>query len=113
MQIHEPETVKVDGNDLTASFIVNTGWDDLPDPVQRKIRMCLLDNVGATLAGTLTRVSRITAEYAAQAWAGDQATILLHGKRATAVGAAFANAWAANGIDVDDCALHTKGHPGA
>jgi 2-methylcitrate dehydratase PrpD len=75
--------------------------------------MCLLDNVGATLAGTRTRVSRITAEYAAQAWSGDQATILLHGKRATAVGAAFANAWAANGIDVDDGAQYAYGHAGA
>jgi 2-methylcitrate dehydratase PrpD len=47
-----------------------------------------------------------------ETWPGDEATILLHGKRASAIGAAFANGYAANGIDIDDCALYTKGHPG-
>jgi 2-methylcitrate dehydratase PrpD len=76
-------------------------------------RMALLDTLGATLVGTLTPVSRITTEYATETWPGVEATILLHGKRASAVGAAFANGYAANGVDIDDCALYTKGHPGA
>jgi 2-methylcitrate dehydratase PrpD len=33
--------------------------------------------------------------------------------RARAAGAAFANAWAANALDVDDDAIFTRGHPGA
>ncbi len=103
----------MDGNDLAARFIVDLTWEALPEPVRRKARMCLLDNLGATVAGTVTRVSQITAGYAAQAWAGDQATILLHGRRATAVGAAFANAWAANGIDIDDGIQYAYGHAGA
>jgi 2-methylcitrate dehydratase PrpD len=103
----------MNGNDLVASFIRNTRWEALPDAVRRKARMCLMDNVGATLAGTLTRVSHITAEYAAEAWRGDQATILLRGKRSIPAGAAFANAWAANGIDVDDGAQYAYGHAGA
>ncbi len=103
----------MDGNDLTAGFVAHTRWDVLPDAVKRKVRMCLVDNVGATLAGTRTKVSKITAEYAAQAWMGDQATIVLHGKRSTAAGAAFANAWTANGIDIDDGAQYAYGHAGA
>jgi 2-methylcitrate dehydratase PrpD len=81
--------------------------------VQRKARLALLDILGATLAGTLTPISRITTDYAVETWPGDEATILLHGQRASAIGAAFANGYAANGIDIDDCALYTKGHPGA
>ena len=101
------------GDDLVAQFIADVTWDALPVPVQRKARLALLDILGATLVGTLTPISRITTDYAVGTWPGDEATILLHGQRASAIGAAFANGYAANGIDIDDCALYTKGHPGA
>jgi len=101
------------GNDLVAEFIADATWDTLPAPVQRKARMALLDILGATLVGTLTPISRITTNYAVETWPGDEATILLHGQRVSSIGAAFANGYAANGIDIDDCALYTKGHPGA
>jgi hypothetical protein len=32
--------------DLTAQFIANITWDKLPEPVQRKAWMCLVDNLG-------------------------------------------------------------------
>jgi len=103
----------MNGNDIVARFVRDITWEALPTAVQRVARMALLDALGATLAGTLTPVSRITAEYAAETWPGDEATILLHGRRASAIGAAFANGYAANGVDIDDCALYTRGHPGA
>ena len=102
-----------DGNDLVARFVAKTTWQTLPPPVQRKVRMTLMDTLGATLVGTRTPVSRISAAYAVDTWPGTEATLLLHGKRASAIGAAFANGYAANGVDIDDCALYTKGHPGA
>jgi len=77
-----------DGNDLVARFIAGTKWDALPEPVQRKVRMCMLDDLGATLVGILTPISRITAGYAVDTWSGDEATILLHGSKASAIGAA-------------------------
>jgi 2-methylcitrate dehydratase PrpD len=61
----------------------------------------------------LTRVSQICADYAEVTWPSDRATILLHGKSAAAVGAAFANAAAANGIDSDDGLQYAWGHGGA
>jgi 2-methylcitrate dehydratase PrpD len=99
--------------DLIAQFIVNITWEQLPETVQRKARMCLVDNFGGTLAGTLTRVSQIGADYAVTAWPGDAATILLSGKKASAIGAAFANGCASNGLDVDDSARYAYGHAGA
>jgi 2-methylcitrate dehydratase PrpD len=93
-------------------FIRELNWQELPVNVQDQARLTVLDLLGAALAGTLTPISRITADYAAGRWPGEEATILLHGRRASAVGAAFANAYAANGIDIDDCARYTKGHPG-
>jgi 2-methylcitrate dehydratase PrpD len=103
----------MDANQLTAQFITETRWEMLPAAVQEKARMCLVDNLGATLAGTLTRVSQICADYAQVTWPSDRATILLHGKSAAAVGAAFANAAAANGIDTDDGLQYAWGHGGA
>ncbi|TEU15764.1 MAG: MmgE/PrpD family protein [Anaerolineales bacterium] len=103
----------MNGNDVVSSFITHIAWEKLPPAVQRKVRMALLDTLGAAVAGTLTPVSRIAADYAVETWPSDEATILRHGQRALAVGAAFANGYAANGLDIDDCALYTRGHPGA
>jgi 2-methylcitrate dehydratase PrpD len=88
-------------------------WGTLPEAVQRRAKICLLDTLGALLGGTLTPVSRISAAYAARTWSGDEATILMHGRQARAAGAAFANACAGNGLDIDDDAIFTRGHPGA
>lgn len=99
--------------DLVSQFIAAITWERLPEEVQWKARMCLIDNLGATLAGTLTRVSQIGADYALQTWPGEQASILLRGKSASALGAAFANACASNGIDIDDSARYAYGHAGA
>ena len=115
--MNESTNERMDGNGLVADFVAGIAWGKLPPAVQRKARMALLDTLGATLAGTLTPVSQIAAEYAIATWPGDQATILRGGQRASlrslAIGAAFANGYAANGLDIDDCALYTKGHPGA
>ncbi|MBC7241024.1 MAG: MmgE/PrpD family protein [Anaerolineae bacterium] len=103
----------MDGTALVAQFIAGTRWELLPPAVQRKARLTLLDALGAALAGLQAPVARITAEFAEETWPGEQATILCSGRRASAAGAAFANGYAANAIDIDDCALYTKGHPGA
>ena len=99
-------------NDVVVSFITDASWDQFPKEVHEVVCLALLDTLGATLVGTLTPVSRITAEFAVETWPGDEATILLRGRTASPTGAAFANAYAANGIDIDDCGLYTKGHPG-
>jgi 2-methylcitrate dehydratase PrpD len=100
------------GNDAVNSFIAHVSWDQLSDDVRHVAHLGLLDTLGAALVGTLTPVSHIASEFAAETWPGDDATILLHGRRAAPPGAAFANGYAANGIDIDDCGFYTKGHPG-
>jgi len=103
----------VDGNELAAQFIRDTRWSGLPDVVQHKVKMCLVDIVAAIVAGVLTPISDIAAAYAPVAWPGDDATLLLHDTRARAAGAAFANACAANALDCDDGGAYTRGHQGA
>jgi len=102
-----------DGNRVVSEFITGITWDRLPPEAQSQARLALLDTLGAALAGTLTPVSRIATDLAIEVWPGDEATLLLRDRRASAIGAAFANGYAANGLDIDDCAIYTKGHPGA
>ncbi|MGI6686047.1 MAG: MmgE/PrpD family protein [Bacillota bacterium] len=103
----------MDGNDRVAEFIRDIKWNSLPEGVRRRAYLCLLDNLGVTLTGTMTPISRIAAKYASETWRGDAATILLHQCRASVPGAAFANACAGNALDLDDDAIFTRGHPGA
>ena len=63
------------GTHVVSDFIAGITWEQLPLAVQRKSRMALLDILGATLAGTLTSVSKITADYAAKMWPGNEAII--------------------------------------
>ncbi len=102
----------MDGNDKVAAFIREMSWETVPAAVRYRARVCLLDNLGSTLGGTLAPISRISAGYAAEAWRGDEATILGHGLRVSAAGAAFANANAGNALDIDDDQIYTRGHPG-
>ena len=103
----------MDGDSLTARFIMEIKWGDLPEAVQSKAKMCLLDNLAATISGGQAAVSRIATEFASSFMAGQQATILVQGKKASTAGAGFANASAANGLDTDDGARYAYGHAGA
>lgn len=100
------------GEQAVAEFVAGVTWEDLPAEVRRTARLALMDTLGATLAGIPAQVSRITAEFAHRVWPGEEATVLTTGRKASTVGAAFANGYAANAVDIDDCAIYTKGHPG-
>jgi 2-methylcitrate dehydratase PrpD len=103
----------MDGNRLIGEFVANVRFEALPAEAQHAGKLCFMDSLAATISGALVRISEITAGYAAQAWPGDEATIMLGGRRSTAAGAAFANACSGNGLDIDDVGRYTRGHPGA
>lgn len=96
-----------------AAFALSADWETLPDPVRRRVRVALLDLVGAAVAGSRTPVAGIAAASAARAWRGSEASILFSGLRASEPGAAFANGCLANALDIDDGYRPIKGHPGA
>lgn len=94
-------------------FVRDAEWHDLPKAVRDKASLCLLDDLAAALAGDGVPITAIAADFAAATFPGDQATMLPAGPRASVLGAAFANAVAANAVDIDDCGIWTGGHPGA
>jgi len=99
--------------DKVIQFVLETEWHNLPAEVQHQTRRCLLDALGALIAGTATPVGRLMSRLAVAQFRGDEATILVSGKRASLTGAALANGFSQNALDIDDGYRLVKGHPGA
>ena len=99
--------------DHTIDFTRNLLWGDLPVEVQHQVKRCLLDTLGALIAGSQTPVAAIMRKTAREQFGGDQATIMVSGERVSAAGAALANGFYGNALDIDDGYRPTKGHPGA
>jgi 2-methylcitrate dehydratase PrpD len=96
-----------------ARFITTVRWADLPEAVTGRAVLCLVDTVAAMLAGRPAQSARIAASLAGAWWGPGDAHLLLDGRRVAAPGAGFANAVAANAVDIDDVGIYTWGHPGA
>jgi 2-methylcitrate dehydratase PrpD len=94
-------------------FTLNARWGDLPAAVQHQAKRCLMDTLGALIAGSQTPAARIMRKTACEQFSGDQATILVSGVRVAAAGAALANGFSGNALDIDDGYRKVKGHPGA
>ena len=94
-------------------FTLKTRWDDLPDAVQHQAKRCFMDTLGAMVAGSQTPVAAIMRKTALEQFGGDQATIIVTGERVSAAGAALANGFFGNALDIDDGYRNVKGHPGA
>lgn len=100
-------------SDHAIDFTLNTRWQDLPEKVQHQAKRCLMDTLGALIAGSRTPVAEIMRKTAQEQFGGDQATILVFADRVSAVGAALANGFFGNALDIDDGYRNIKGHPGA
>jgi len=103
----------VTGDARIARYVLDTGWESLPDPVRLQARKCAVDLCGALAAGIMTKTSAILSRMATVHFGGDGATLVHGGARASLPGAALANGFAINAFDVDDGHRLIKGHPGA
>lgn len=98
--------------DRLVEFILGTSWSQIPEEAKEKSKLCLMDALGASIAGSRTRVGEIVTGFVKDFLTGDEATVILNG-RASVIGAALANGYMANALDIDDGAKYTRGHPGA
>lgn len=96
----------------TVDFIHGLAWDDVPPDVQHMAVRCLLDLCGTLIAGRTTELSRIARDAAAAVFGGDEATLLLDGRRVSAPGAAMANGMTIDAMDIHDGYRLAKGHAG-
>jgi 2-methylcitrate dehydratase PrpD len=93
-------------------FILRTTWTDLPPAVQAQTVRCLLDTLGAALAGRQTETSHIMHDFAAQNFGGRGGWLWQDGREVSPAGAALANAATIDALDIHDGHTLTKGHAG-
>jgi len=86
-----------------ADYIVKTSFDDLPEKVISRSKVCILDNLGCMLGGYRTKTGKIVANLARETGGGKQeSTVIGSGDKVSCVCAAFANSMMANALDFDD-----------
>ena len=100
-------------NEIALNFIVEAEWDTLPKNIQHQAKRCLMDTLGALIAGHNTPVADLMNDFAKEQFKGDDATILVKGNKISVAGAALVNGFANNALDIDDGYRNVKGHPGA
>jgi 2-methylcitrate dehydratase PrpD len=96
----------------TLDFIHDLTWAEVPPDVQHMVARCVLDLSATLIAGQATDLSRIARDVAASVYGGDEATLLLDGRQASAPGAALANGMTIDAIDMHDGYRPSKGHAG-
>jgi 2-methylcitrate dehydratase PrpD len=94
------------------AFIHETEFTDLPHEVRNMVPVCVLDLVGALIGGRQTRLSELIHDHASWVFGGDQATLLLDGRRCSAPGAALANGMTIDSMDIHDGFRESLGHAG-
>lgn len=99
--------------DTVLDFITQLEWSNLPDQVRHQSKRCLMDTLGALIAGFQAPVINIVTALANGQFQGEEATILVKGAKQSASGAALVNGFAINALDIDDGYRDIKGHPGA
>jgi 2-methylcitrate dehydratase PrpD len=105
---------QMDGNNYAVKFIRHLKLEKLPDPVVKQAKICLLDLVGASLAGANTRGAKILLSFSTQQMNGlREATVIKANQKLPCAGAALVNGFIANALDIDDGYRKIKGHPGA
>jgi 2-methylcitrate dehydratase PrpD len=110
----EAEQVKKQRLDPLYRFVTGLSWKDAPEEVKYQAKLCVQDLIGVMIAGLNTPVSQIDAHTAAEVYGSPgQAVMYYNGTSSSPAGAALANSFAANALDMDDGHRLVKGHPGA
>ena len=96
--------------ELTINYLRDKKLEDLPKDVQECGKRMILDSLGSLIAGTETPVAQIMRDYVTQEMGGTASTLLVTGQKVSCTGAALANGFAGNALDIDDTSILNKGH---
>ncbi|MHC4487093.1 MAG: MmgE/PrpD family protein [Planctomycetota bacterium] len=94
------------------NFIHDTNWNDFPEEIKHQARRCLLDALGAGIAGRQTELSQIIHDFAASVFGGTGAYLWVDGREVSPPGAALANGMTIDALDIHDGHPLVKGHAG-
>ena len=74
-----------------ADYIVNSSFDELPPEVIRKVKLCVRDSIGCSLAGSTTSIGKILIDTAGDFGGNGPSTIMGSGRKTSPPYAAFIN----------------------
>ncbi|MDP2951941.1 MAG: MmgE/PrpD family protein, partial [Chloroflexota bacterium] len=96
-----------------ACFLVETGYNNLPQEVVRVAKRAFLDGMGVALAGSQEEAGRIIAHHVKEQGGAKECRVLGNRWRVPAPAAALANGIMAHALDYDDYAPGWVAHPTA
>jgi 2-methylcitrate dehydratase PrpD len=97
-----------------ADYAAALRYEDLPEPVVRQAKECIIDTIAATVCGAALPWSRIVIDYAERTGLGGKSHILGRGSAVQAPAAALANGALAHAFELDSLTRPGAGaHPGA
>jgi len=95
-----------------ASFIVGLEYKSLPSEVVQKAKHCLMDTLGAALAGSKSQEALIAKRIAPKLNPKKEATLITGKGKVGVLEAAMANGIMAHVLELDDGNRYAMGHPG-
>jgi 2-methylcitrate dehydratase PrpD len=95
-----------------AAFIVSLKYGSLPPEVVFKAKHCLMDTLGAALAGSKTPEALVAKRLAHKLSQKKEAVLLTAGGRVGVLEAAMANGIMSHALELDDGNRYAQGHPG-
>ncbi|MEM2364318.1 MAG: MmgE/PrpD family protein [Candidatus Bathyarchaeia archaeon] len=96
-----------------AHFAADLKFEVLPREVVEQAKLCLLDWLGAALAGSLEPPSRIIASIVRDMGGREESTVIGTDIKATSINASLANGVAGHAIELDDINEESIVHPAA
>ena len=94
------------------TFLLETQWENLPSEVQQRLRGCMLDLLGALIAGSGSEQFRVGVRLAKKLFQGGDVAAIGTEETFSAVGAATAMGHSSNAYDIDDGHNLIRAHPG-
>lgn len=93
-------------------FILNTRWEDLPHPVQERMKGCFIDLMGALIIGSRSSQFEVGLRLAERIYGRGDIPVIGSDKRFGFMGASCAMGHSSNAYDIDDGHNMTRAHPG-
>jgi len=103
----------MNSTELLSAFIEKHAFSDLSERDIAKAKLCLIDWMAVTLAGSKESISKINFQLIDLLGGQEQATIIGRGFKTNLLSAALVNATSAHALDFDDVHLDSSGHAGA
>jgi len=95
-----------------AHFIAQLNYASLPAEVVEKAKLCVMDTLGAALAGSKTPEARIAKKLAVKLSQKKEATLFTGKGKVGVLEAALANGIMSHVLELDDGNRYAMGHPG-